>query len=154
MKKALGRFNKITQVGFVVRDMEKVVREMRRVFGVEPIFGKLPEKGKKIRGKEAQFEAQIAFYRFANIELEFVKPISGKSIWQDFLDSGREGIHHIRFSIDDFDGTVDEMKAKGISVIMEGVSTRGIEGLKWGYLDSEIPLGFTFEIFNEEEVCK
>jgi catechol 2,3-dioxygenase-like lactoylglutathione lyase family enzyme len=142
----------VSQVGFVVRDMDKVVAQMRRIFGVEPVFGRLPERGKKYHGEDVTFDAIIAFYHFAGIELEFVQPVSGKSIWQDFLDSGREGIHHVRFNVDSFDGTVQKMGDKGIPVSQEGESSRGIPGLRWGYFDSEETLSFIFEIFNEAEV--
>jgi catechol 2,3-dioxygenase-like lactoylglutathione lyase family enzyme len=143
---------RVSQVGFVVRDMDKVVTQMRRIFGAEPVYGRLPEHGKKkYHGEDASFDAIIAFYRFAGIELEFVQPVSGKSIWQDFLDSGREGIHHVRFNVNSFDGTVEEMRRKDIAVSQEGESTRGIPGLRWGYFDSEEPLSFIFEIFNEAE---
>lgn len=145
-------FTHISQIGFVVKDMNKIVREMQRIFGVEPKFADIPLEGQKCNGKPSKSHALIAFYNFANVELEFVQPLSGQSIWQDFLDSGRSGLHHIRFSVNNFDGIVDDMKEKSINICMEGLSVRKTPNLRWGYFDSMEELDYYFEIFNEYEV--
>lgn len=146
------KLTKISQIGFVVEDLDAVTAWMKKIFGADPVIAKAPERERKYYGGEGDFEAEIAFYDFANIQLEFVKPIKGSSIWQDFLNEGKKGLHHIRFSVDDYNGIVSEMKEKGIELSMEGVSVKNVPGLRWGYFDSEDKLPFIFEIFNELEV--
>ena len=144
-------FNHISQVGFVVRDLEKTRETMLRVFEREPDkVLHLPTDGIKYYGSDGDFTAVIAFYFFGDTQLEFIQPLSGKSIWQDFLDQGKEGLHHIRFSVESFSGARDFMDGKGVPISQEGFSAL-VPGLRWAYFDSEEPLGFIFEMFNEHE---
>lgn len=143
---------KITQIGIVVRDIDKAVEGMRRIFGAEPdITGHTPPRGRYYRGKPAEFSCRMAIYQFANIDIELIEPEPGENIWKEFLDKGQHGLHHIRFSVDDFNGTVADMKKRGASVSMQGESMRQIEGLRFAYFDTEDILDYIVEIFNEDE---
>lgn len=145
------RFHTMSQVGFVVRDLDKTVAVMREKLGVEPTYGTTPEVGREYRGEPGDFVCRMAFFRFSNIELEFIQPIAGtRSIWQDFLDSGREGLHHIRFSIDSQQGVEEDMASIGIPVYQKGMAVSK-PGHQWAYFDSEPVLGFIIETFNELE---
>lgn len=64
------------------------------------------------------------------------------------MESGREGLHHFRFSVDDFQGVVDTMKERGIDVLMEGLSVKS-DKLRWALFDTEDLITFPVEIFNE-----
>lgn len=142
----------ITQIGIIVPDLEKAMQGMERVFGVAPArFGKTPENNKIYRGQPGNFSAKMAFYDFANIEIELVEPQEGDSIWGEFLDAGGHGLHHLRFSIDNMEGTVADMRERGAEVAMEGESVRQIPGLRWAYFDTEEPLGWIIEVLNEYE---
>ena len=50
-------------------------------------------------GKPADFSAKFCFADMGNVELEIIQPISGKSVWFDFLEKHGEGIHHIKFLV-------------------------------------------------------
>lgn len=144
----------ISQVGILVKNMDKAVEGMKQVFGVEPdSWGQTPETKRKYKGKEAKFAAKMAFYRFANIEIELIEPLYGESSWKDYIDRGKEGIHHIRFSVDNFEKTVSSMKERGICMLQEGCSVKS-EKLRWGLFDTEETLSFIVEIFNEFEEIK
>jgi len=144
-------FKRISQIGFVVRDLEKTKEAMMHVFEREPDnVLQLPKDGIKYHGSDGEFTAVVAFYFFGDMQLEFIQPLSGKSIWQDFLDQGKEGLHHIRFSVESFSETRDFVDGKGIPISQEGFSALA-PGLRWAYFDSEDPLGFIFEMFNEYE---
>ena len=143
----------ITQIGVVVHDLDAAIEGMRKIFGVEPArFGKTPEKNKFYHGQPGDFAAKMAFYDFANIEIELVEPQDGASIWREFLDSGKCGLHHLRFSVNSLEDTVEDMRERGAEVVMEGESVRQIPGLRWAYFDTEPPLGWTIEILNEYQV--
>ena len=145
----------ISQIGLVVPNMEQAVEKMKKVFGVEPDeYGTTPPKGKYYYGKEEDFAGKLAFYHFANLDLELIEPIGGKNIWSDFLNEGRKGLHHIRFSVDCFDETVKEMNARGYPTAMQGESVRQVEGLKWAYFDTFPDVDFVIEIFNDLEFAQ
>ena len=149
------RFTEIAQVGLVARDKERVIANMREVFGAEPdqctVCTVRPDQGNGFyHGEPGDFEADLLFYRFANVELEFMIPHYGKNIWSDWLDEHGEGLHHILFNVDSFDGAVADMKEKGIDLIMDGPSTLK-KGLHWGYFDGYDKVGFVFEVKNTKE---
>ena len=147
------KFTEITQVGIVVREREKVLRGMREVFGEEPaqIVRTPRDESNLYYDKPGDFEAELIFYRFANIELEFIVPLSGKSIWQDFLDEQGEGIHHVLFNVDSFDGAKKQMEENDIAIMQQGFSVMRIPGLKWAYFDSKDKLSFIVEMKNGRE---
>ena len=148
------RFHTISQIGFVVHDLDKAVKAMQEKLGVEPTWGTTPEIGREYRGEPGDFVCKMAFFHFCNLELEFIQPIAGThSIWQDFLDSGREGLHHIRFSIDDQKGTEEDMAAIGAPVYQKGLSVNK-PGHTWSYFDTEPILPFLIETFNDLEVLE
>lgn len=139
----------ISQVGLCVRDLDAVVAGMEKVFGLKPDrYGETPKTKRYYKGQEAEFGARLAFYNFANIEIELMQPIYGESDWTHYLESGREGLHHFRFSVDDFQGVVDTMKERGIDVLMEGLSVK-YDKLRWALFDTEDLITFPVEIFNE-----
>jgi len=149
------RFTEIAQIGIVARDKDKVIANMRHVFGVDPsqctVCAISPEKGNgNYNGEPGDFEAELIFYRFANLEIEYIIPKAGKNIWSDWLEEHGEGIHHLLFNVDSFNGAVDDMKNKGIKLVQDGASTIK-PGLRWGYFDSYDMLGFIFEIKNTKE---
>ena len=79
-----------------------------------------------------------------------MQPIYGDSDWVKYLESGREGLHHIRFSVDDFQGVVASMEEKNIPCLMEGLSVKS-DKLRWALFDTEDLIKFPVEIFNELE---
>lgn len=139
----------ISQIGLCVRDLDVVVDGMEKVFGLRPDrYGETPKTKRFYKGQEAEFGARLAFYNFANIEIELMQPIYGDSDWKAFLASGREGLHHFRFSVDDFQGVKDTMKTRNIDVLMEGLSVKS-DKLRWALFDTEPLITFPVEIFNE-----
>ena len=141
----------VSQIGLCVKDLDTPIAGMEKGFGRQPDrLGETPKRKRFYKGKEAEFGAKLAFYNFANIEIELMQPIYGESDWTHYLESGREGLHHFRFSVDDFRGVVNEMEDKGIPVLMEGTSVKSDE-LKWALFDTERLIKFPVEIFNEFE---
>ncbi|MBR5471741.1 MAG: VOC family protein [Oscillibacter sp.] len=149
------RFTEISQVGIVARDKEKVIANMREVFGAEPdqctVCKVSPaENNGNYYGEPGDFEADLLFYNFANLQIEYMIPRHGKNIWSDWMDEHGEGIHHVLFNVDSFDGAVADMKEKGIDLIQDGPSTLK-KGLHWGYFDGYDKVGFVFEVKNTKE---
>lgn len=143
----------ISQIGLVVEDLTMAEEGMRQVFGVEPDgHGITPSNNKFYYEKEEDFAAKMAFYHFANIDIELIEPQYGRNIWDDFLKQGKRGLHHVQFNVDSFDETVSDMKERNIEVSMQGESVRKIPGLKWAYFDTESSLGWVVEIFNASQI--
>lgn len=142
----------ISQIGLCVKDIDAAIAGMEKVFGLRPDrLGETPKTKRYYKGKEAEFGAKLAFYNFANIEIELMQPIYGESDWTRFLGEGHEGLHHFRFSVDDFQAVADTMKSRGIDILMEGRSVKS-DLLRWALFDTTDLIAFPVEIFNEFEI--
>lgn len=143
-------FTNLSQVGFIVKDMDKTIAAMKLVFGVEPdVVNNVSPANKRYHGKPADFDAILALYNFANVQLELIQPVSGKSIWQEHLDQHGEGLHHIRFTVENQEEAIAYMAAKGISPSQQGDSLT--PNVQWDYFDTEPVLGFIVEILSKKQ---
>ncbi len=118
-------------VGVVVRDLDKAV-EYYQSLG---IFTFLPEVmldsstliDYKVYGKTPATvqKARIKFAQFGPYVIELLSPIEGETIYKEFLNSSGEGIHHLGFRVDDFDGEVAKLREQGIPILMTGRRPNG-----------------------------
>ena len=152
MNELVKKLNSIDQIGIVVKDLEKIKLEMKRIFGLDPVDnGIIRHKGVLYRGKPASCGVHIIHYDFFNIQIEFMAPVDGESIWKDFLDIHGNGLHHIRFNISDHETVKKEMTDKGVETYQSGDSSHGA-GIKFAYYDTEPTIGFIIETLNLSEI--
>jgi len=81
------------------------------------------------RGEPADFIADIALSYAGDMQLELIAPVSGPSIYQDFLAEHGPGLHHICIEAadaDDFAVLLDDAAARGAEVVTEGVLPGGM----------------------------
>lgn len=62
-------------------------------------------------------QAQVAFLPVGDSEIELVKPTSGDSGLRRFLEKRGPGMHHICMEVDDLEGMVEHLVAKGVEMI-------------------------------------
>ena len=119
------------QVGFVVRDLNAAITQYDALFGPFEIqeYGAFEYQ---YRGTREPCELRIAFGRSGDIEIELIEWVSGGSPHKEFIDSGREGMHHLRFPVDNLDRMNAAAAETGYEVIWE---TRFGEGLAVSYLE-------------------
>jgi hypothetical protein len=133
----------ISQLGYVYKDIRKQANIMEKFFGL-PKFNILGPLVMEIslRGIETKWTATGGFSRlFEGVEVELLQPEGGESIHKEFLDQGREGLHHIRYDVEDFSAILEKFKEEGIKVLQSGK----IIGLKYAYMDTETLLGIIVE---------
>ncbi|MEZ7003087.1 VOC family protein [Streptomyces sp. AD55] len=136
------------QIGVVVRDLDAAADGMRRVFGLEPrTRAENTYRRTTYRGREIDATVGVLLYDLHGIELEFLAPRTTGNIWRDFLDERGEGLHHIRFPVDDHAAVREDLHARGIETCQEGASARG-GGVRYAYYDSVPYLGFLIETLN------
>jgi 4-hydroxyphenylpyruvate dioxygenase-like putative hemolysin len=111
----------VTQIGVVVRDLDRAMAYYRDFFGMgpfNPVFELAPEKNWYM-GKESPLRLRIGRTEWGAMDFELVQPLEGKSIHQDFLDTQGEGLHHLGIDVADFDGFVRQMKEAGFEPMQE-----------------------------------
>jgi len=149
-------FKKFLHVGVVVKDLERTLDTLTNVFGIGPFkIVDFPPKDTDedvemtYYGKPADFSAKFCFADMGNIELEIIQPISGKSVWFDFLEKHGEGIHHIKFLVSDLQETKQYLGEYNFELIQSGSAVGVNKGKTWAYFGTEDKIGFVIEVLNE-----
>ena len=89
-------------------------------------------------GKPARFsyKAAVPQNRLGGIELELVQPVTGETIWGDFLRQHGEGVHHIGCyrpaSLEAFAETEQTLERAGFPCMMSG----RVYGIAFAYFDT------------------
>ena len=144
-------FRECMQIGVVVRDLDHTIKGLTEKFGMGPFrVTEWPPEGRTVEkyyyGEPADFYARMAFTEIGPVELELIQPVSGQSIWADFLEEHGEGIHHIRFNVPDLDPVIEDLASKSIQVAQMGSGLR--PGTMWANFASEDAVGFVIEVMN------
>ena len=121
------------QVGFVVSNLESAIAQYDPMFGPFDVqdYGVIEYN---YRGKPEDCELRIAYGKTGDLEIELIQWVSGGSPHKEFIDAGREGMHHLRFRVDKLDEKVSEAARLGYQAIWH---TRFGEGLAVAYLERE-----------------
>ena len=122
MIKALGL--KLAQIAWVVKDIETTLRFFQDVMGINN-FSKVDtirvkEFGATWYGKPSNAESLVAMAYTGETFIELIQPVSGNSIFQDYIDKNPAGgIQHIAYSIPvaKLDKVISEFTNKGFPVI-------------------------------------
>jgi catechol 2,3-dioxygenase-like lactoylglutathione lyase family enzyme len=123
----------VNQVGFVVRNLEKALEFYQPLFGEFSVMD-APDMEWDYRGKPEVSSLKLAFANSGDVEIELIEWVSGKTPHKEFLDAGHEGMHHLRFVVDNVEEKVKEAEAAGYQQIWY---KRFGEGLAASYLERE-----------------
>ncbi len=137
---------KVDQLGFVFKDIEKQAEIMQSLFGFSKfLFGKPETHTIQYRGKKSQLTSQLAFSRLGNTQIELIKWIDGECSYKEFLDQGKEGLHHIAVYVADTNSYIEEFKKKGIEILQSGQ----VFNVKFTYFDTKEKFGFIVELLEQ-----
>ena len=134
---------KINQLGYVYKDIKKQAKILEEKLGL-PKFAYLENMPTKYnyRGRETTVQTMIGFSRSLNVQIELIQLINGECIFKEFIDSGREGLHHFGIFVEDVDTILREYIKRGYSVVHEGI-TAGVQ--KVAYIDTYDDFGVYIE---------
>ena len=142
--------NVVTQVGFIVKDIEATKKKFAEFFGVEPPphfdGGKYEITKTAYMGAPApEANALLAFFDVGpGVQLELIQPNGVKSTWQDFLDEHGEGFHHIAFVVKDTDEKIIAAEKFGMQCVQRGKYGDGSG--EYAYLDATKDLKCIIEL--------
>ncbi|MFH1032107.1 MAG: VOC family protein [Chloroflexota bacterium] len=108
-KSEVVKFERVCQVGFAVKDADKVVEAWKSAFGFdkwryENIGGK--------DGKGRPWSARLVHYQFGPMDFELIQPVEGRIAQSRFLDAYGDGIHHIAFPVADVAGEAAKLEKR------------------------------------------
>ena len=127
----------IAQVAYVVRDMAKALETYGAVYGpFEHYTAKLDDC--LIRGKTADCTLHVATNNAGPIEVELIAVLDGHPPHSDHLRDHGEGLHHVRFDVEDIDAKIEPMVKEGFEVIFYKVYSPEIS---FAYLEAPAAMG-------------
>ena len=143
-------FKNFVQIGVVVADVDQATHYLSEIFGIGPfrVIDWPPEGREDIQkfyhSEPGDFAARMAFTEVGPVELELIQPVSGRSVWADFLREKGGGIHHIRFNVNEIESVQAYLAGYDILPIQHGSGIR--PGTMWMNFGSEEKIGFVIEV--------
>lgn len=131
------QLGRLCQVGLVVRDVHATIDYLRRNFGVREwvVF-----EGETAwcwdRGREITMGGWMAMGWMGRVQLELIQVRGSGSIHADFLEEGREGLHHLGFFVKDLEERLAACRDRGIGVLQRGTLKRMGLTIDYAYLDT------------------
>jgi len=106
----------LDQIGFVVPNMEEAIARYDGMFGP---FSEMSTdvEAADFRGKPTDCSLKLAFGKSGDVEIELIEIVSGNSPHKEFLESGKSGMQHIRFRVDNVDTKIEEARVVGYEPI-------------------------------------
>jgi hypothetical protein len=133
----------VIQVGIIVEDVEETAKKLENLIGIGPFRIFEPEyKDLTYRGKTGRFKVKIGLAMAGTVQIELVQPLSGKTIYGEYVKRKGYGLHHLGIRADNMSQSVRKMNSKGFKVIQSG----NRPGTGWAYLDCEDEAGIVFEL--------
>ena len=129
----------IDQIGIVVKDIEKVSSSFQKLFGIGPFptFDWPDDVGvvnSEYYGKPGNWKMKLVFANIGQMKLELIQPISGQSIFMDFLREHGPGLHHFRYIVQDIEKSIADVKKMGLKIISRGKGVH--KGSLWAFIDT------------------
>ena len=130
------KVKQINHVAIVVEDIQASLGFWRDALGLE-----LHE----MRDVPAE-QSKIAFLPLAGSEIELVQPTSDDSGIAKYLAKRGPGMHHVCLEVDDIDGMMQTLKAKGIHLINEDARIAA-DGKKYVFIHPKSTGGVLVELY-------
>lgn len=126
----------VTQIGFVVNDIEKTSQAFADFLCVEKPAWSLTDTIDKTQGqyngKPCPARAKLAFFHVGDtLDIELIEPDDQPSVWRDVLNEKGEGVHHIAFVIKGMQEKILKLESNGMKLMQKGEYTGG----RYAYID-------------------
>jgi hypothetical protein len=143
------KLGKVCQIGCVVKDLESTIKNYEEVLGIGPFMKNkvIPEK---VVYKGRRLDNTPAFVAIAQLtpelSLELIQVNSGEC-YQEFFARHGEGLQHIGYMSDDFDGVRQRAEKLGIPELFSvELSVEGVGHIRGTYFDTRSLTGVIFEV--------
>jgi len=97
----------ISHIGIGVKNLDEAMAHYSRIFGLrcsEPeVFGEL----------------RFSFVALGNTRVELLESTTAEGVIRKFIDKKGEGVHHLSYEVDDIEGEVAALKARGMEFVTE-----------------------------------
>jgi len=139
------KLEKFDQIGIVVRNIEKSAELYRSLFNFKGNINIVEQSATvNCRGVDGTYKMKKIMQHFGDKQFEIVEIIDaeGPNLYSEFLDEGREGLHHLGIYIKNGKELIEQFKNK-FNVEVAQVGKLG--KLTFTYLDTKDILGYYIE---------
>lgn len=136
------------QIGILVADLDEAVERYARLWGGSPwriwTYGPETVPSLTFRGEPGVFAVRVALNSLEP-QTELLQPLTGPSIYHEWLEGHGEGLHHVAVRVPSLDLAVDQMAESGFPCLQSGsgYGVRGDGG--FAYFDTVGVLGVIVE---------
>ena len=142
--------NGVTQIGMVVENLDQSVKMYHQLFGIGPwhfyTYARPLLKHMSYHGQAVEYSMRLALSNMGPTRIELIEPISGPTVYADFIRTRGYGVQHLGLLVEDMQSDLAEARAAGIEMLMDG-SGFGLDGDgHYAYLDTEERIGIMLEL--------
>jgi catechol 2,3-dioxygenase-like lactoylglutathione lyase family enzyme len=141
---------KMSHVGFVVRDLKALSSFWSRL-GLPPLEIDRPILRDRIhRGRPGSFDQELAWHRHGAVGYEWIRSLSGPTVYDEFTAAHGEGLHHLAFEVPDLEPALASWRDAGFEVVQSGAwGEAGKPGSgRYVYLDTSAAGGVYVELLS------
>ncbi|MBY3045957.1 VOC family protein [Rhizobium leguminosarum] len=115
----------VVELAIVTSDHKRTMDGLLKL-GIGPwrVYKFSPEntENQTYRGEAVSFELTVCFAQSGNMVWELMEPVSGPTIFADFLKAHGEGVHHVAYDCNNipFEERIAEFERRGFKKIQSG----------------------------------
>ena len=132
----MASIKRIDHIAVLVEDFEGALSFWRDALGIELSH---------VEDVPAE-KSQVAFLPVGGSEIELVKPTSSDSGLARYMEKRGPGMHHVCLEVDDLEGMLAQLKAKGVHLINE-TPVAGSGGKKYAFIHPKAAFGVMVELY-------
>ena len=129
------KINKIDHIGIAVSNISELKKIFSNIFNLDIAFEETVKD---------QLVNTVGF-DINGSNIEFLEPSDKDSVIQKFIDKRKNAVHHIALQVDDLDSTLEELKAKQITLIDQEPRI-GAEGKRIAFIHPKSTGGILIEL--------
>ena len=130
----------IEHLGIAVKSLEQAIPYYEEILGLKCYAVE----------EVADQKVKTAFFQVGQTKIELLEPTNPESTIAKFIEKRGEGIHHIAFSVDDVQKSLNEIETKGVQLI-DKAPRKGAEGLEIAFLHPKSTIGVLTELCQHPE---
>ena len=141
----------VRQVAYVVRDIDEALKYWTENLKVGPffMFEHCPLEDQIYRGAESNADVSLALGNSGDVQIELIYcENDAPSVYKEFLDAGRSGVHHFGMMPENYQKTCEEYLARGHEPAFECK----VGGAPLVYFDTVDTVGHFIELWDNNEV--
>ncbi len=111
---------KLSQYAIVVHSLEKVSAYWEKLGFPKMEITHGPLSDLVYRGQPGTFDQRLGWHRHGTVTWEWIEPLAGPTVYEDFLKEHGEGFHHLAFDVPDIDAAGAFFASHGAPIVQSG----------------------------------